>query len=385
MTEHGHTTTRDAAGASATTAVDGGASSAEHAGGQGARTGADGGASSAEHAGGQGARTGADGGASSAEHARGQAARTGADGGASPAEHAGGRRRGADADGGAFAAPGVVEVLEGGYTNAGKIVRVGDTVRRPWRPTSAATAALFEHLAAVGFDGAPRFLGRDEQGREVLTYVPGEAVLEPYPPWALTDEALVGVAQLLRRFHDAVASFDASRHEWEHRVPGRFCDGTISHNDPNLDNVVFRDGRAVALIDFDLASPGSAAWDVACAARLWAPLRDPVDLPPALRDGTVAASPRRSLERLRLFVDAYGLPAGQRARVVDALVAAHDWCYRIVRRAVQNGHGPFQRMWREGGEPKAERTRAWLAAHGDDMLAALVDSDDVPRKPVPNE
>jgi Ser/Thr protein kinase RdoA (MazF antagonist) len=253
-----------------------------------------------------------------------------------------------------------MEILRGGYTNAGRVVRIGDTVRRPWRETSPATGALLEHLEQAGFHGAPRFLGADAEGRETLTYIAGDAALEP---WALTDDALVSVASLLRRFHDAVASFDASGYVWPQAVPAAFRDGTISHNDPNLDNVVFVDGRAVALIDFDLASPGSAVWDVACAARLWAPLRADEDLPEALRG--------RTLERLRLFADAYGLAAQQRERMVDALAEAHAWCYRIVRGAVGSGHEPFERMWREGGEQRAERTRAWLVAHKEQMRNAV--------------
>jgi aminoglycoside phosphotransferase (APT) family kinase protein len=267
-----------------------------------------------------------------------------------------------------------MEVLRGGYTNEGHVVRVGDTVRRPWRATTPATGALLRHLERVGFDGAPRFLGRDEDGREILSYIPGRAAIEPQERWALTDEALISVARLLRRFHDAVASFDPSDHEWPQAVPAAFRDGSISHNDPNLDNIVFVSGRAVALIDFDLASPGSAVWDVACAARLWAPLRDPRDAPHG-----------RSLQRLRLFLDAYGLPARKRARVVDAMVPAHEWCYRIVRGALQIGHEPFERMWRAGGEAKADRTRAWLIAHDAQMRKAVVDSADDPRKPVSNE
>jgi Ser/Thr protein kinase RdoA (MazF antagonist) len=251
-------------------------------------------------------------------------------------------------------------ILRGGYTNDGLVVRVGDTVRRPWRETSPATGALLEHLEAAGFDGAPRFLGRDDDGREVLSYVEGEAAIEPHPSWALGDEALVSVARLLRRFHEAVAGFDPAPHVWPKPVPAAFRDGTVSHNDPNLDNVVFRDGRAVALIDFDLAAPGSALWDVACAARLWAPLRDPADVP---HD--------RSLHRLRLFLDAYELPASDRGRVIDAMVEAHAWCYRIVRGALRNGHQPFERMWRAGGEAKAERTRAWLLAHDTEMRNAV--------------
>jgi hypothetical protein len=195
-----------------------------------------------------------------------------------------------------------MEVLRGGYTNDGQVVRMGDTVRRPWRETSPATQALLDHLERAGFEGAPRFLGRDEDGREVLSYVPGRAAIEPHEPWALSDGALVSVARLLRRFHAAVAGFDARRHTWPQRVPCAFQDGSVSHNDPNLD---------------------------------------------------------------------YELPAAERGRVVDALVEAHEWCYRIVRGALRNGHEPFERMWRAGGEAKAGRTRAWLAAHDEEMRNAI--------------
>jgi hypothetical protein len=257
-----------------------------------------------------------------------------------------------------------VEVpLHGGFTNAGLVTRVGNTVRRPQRPTSPATHALLEHLGRVGFDGAPRFLGVDERGREVLSYIPGQAVIPPYPDWALTDDALVSVAQLLRRYHDAVATFDPRRHGWPQPAPLEFRGEIISHNDPNLDNVIFRGGRAVALIDFDLSSPGSAVWDVACAARLWAPLRDAADAPEELRG--------LALDRLRTFVDAYGLPPGDRTRVVDAMVTAHEWCYDIVRAAVAGGHPTFERIWRDGGSTRAERTVSWLESNAPRMRAAL--------------
>jgi Phosphotransferase enzyme family len=252
-------------------------------------------------------------------------------------------------------------LLPGGLTNAGRVSRVGDTVRRP--PSSAATWALLEHLEHVGFDGAPRFLGVDDRGREMLSFLPGQAAIEPVEDWAWTDEALVSVAELLRRYHDAVASFDPAGRDWPDFVPAAFRDRLVCHNDPNLDNVIFSGGVAVGLIDFDLAGPGSAAWDVACAARLWAPLRDERDVPEPVRG--------RTLARLRLFVDTYGLAPEDRARVVDAAVHTHDRCYRVVRAAVDRGHGPFARMWREGGRERAERTRCWLASHGDQLRAAV--------------
>jgi hypothetical protein len=254
--------------------------------------------------------------------------------------------------------------LPGGLTNAGRVSRVGDTVRRPWRPTSPSTWALLDHLERVGFDGAPRFLGVDDHGREILSFIPGEAAIEPYQDWALTDEALVSVAELLRRYHVAAASFDAASHAWPDFVPQEFRDGLVSHNDPNLDNVIFSGGVAVGLIDFDLASPGSAVWDVACTARLWAPLRDERDAPEKLRG--------RSLERLRIFIDAYGLPRSDRLRVVDAAIHTHERCYRVVRAALDGGHETFGRMWREGGQARTVRTRRWIASHGPQMRAALL-------------
>jgi hypothetical protein len=254
-------------------------------------------------------------------------------------------------------------LLSGGLTNAGLVTRVGDTVRRPQGPTSPASRAVLEHLERVGFDGAPRFLGIDEQGRETLAYIPGEAATEPYEDWALSDEALVSVAGLLPRYHDAIASFDPTGHVWSDFVPPEFRRGVISHNDPNLDNVIFSGDHAVALIDFDLASPGSAVWDVACAARLWAPLRDERDAPEQVRG--------RSLERLRIFVEAYGLSRRDRALVADALIPAHERCYRVIRSALGDGHETFRRMWRNGGRQRADRTRRWLISNDARMRAVL--------------
>ena len=255
------------------------------------------------------------------------------------------------------------EPLHGGTANRGAVFRVGDTVRRPSRPTMPATAALLDHLASVGFE-APRHLGLDRQGREVLSYVPGEAVTPPYPSWALDRPALLSVARLLRRYADAVADFDATRHEWPVRPPPEFTGPSVAHNDPNLDNVVFRDGRAVALIDFDLAAPAAAVWDVAAAARLWAPLRPPDTISDARRSD--------ALERFRAFVDAYGLEDEDRARVVAAASAHHDWAYRIVERGAEQGRPGFASYWTSDAAVRSRRTREWLSA-GAQSLQALLD------------
>jgi hypothetical protein len=229
-------------------------------------------------------------------------------------------------------------VLHGGLTNAGRVTRVGDTVRRP--QSGAATWALLEHLERAGFDGAPRFLGLDDRGREMLTYLPGEAAIEPLQDWVWSDDALVSVAELLRRYHDAAATFDVAAHAWPDFAPPPFRGGLVCHNDPNLDNVIFADGVAVGLIDFDLAAPGSAAWDVACAARLWAPLRDERDLPEELRG--------RTLERLRLFADAYGLIPRDRHRLVRTIRKRIVDHIEGIRRMAAVGDPAFVRIVHKG-------------------------------------
>lgn len=46
-------------------------------------------------------------------------------------------------------------------------------------PQSPAVHALLPHFEAVGFDGAPRFLGIDDEEREILSYVAGEPAQAP--------------------------------------------------------------------------------------------------------------------------------------------------------------------------------------------------------------
>jgi hypothetical protein len=197
----------------------------------------------------------------------------------------------------------------------------------------------------------------------VLTYVPGTAVTPPYPAWALTDEALVSVADLLRAYHRAVSTFDLTAHAWPPSPPPMFAGELISHNDLNLDNIVFRDGRAVSLIDFDLASPGSRVWDVACAARLWAPLRPDRYIDDARRG--------RALARFRLFVDCYGLGDLDRDRLVSAVLQNHEWSYDIVGIAAANGHTAFSDYW-SGAAQRADETRQWYLDNADVLHDVLI-------------
>jgi hypothetical protein len=90
-----------------------------------------------------------------------------------------------------------------------RVVRIGDTVRRPPHPWSATIHELLRHLEDIEFPYSPRFLGIDAEGREMLGYLDGES---GPAGWAkvVDDTGLVAMARLLREYHEAVRGFRPS-------------------------------------------------------------------------------------------------------------------------------------------------------------------------------
>jgi hypothetical protein len=80
-------------------------------------------------------------------------------------------------------------------------VRVGNTVRRRAYGNVAFVQDLLVFLEDQGFPLVPRFLGMDEQGREILSYLEGENW--PDSGSGLSDDLLEQAARAIRRSHDA--------------------------------------------------------------------------------------------------------------------------------------------------------------------------------------
>ncbi len=92
----------------------------------------------------------------------------------------------------------------------------------------------------------------------------------------------------------------------------------MCHNDVEPSNVVFRDGIAVALLDFEFAALGRPVYDVAQLARLCVPIA-------------------------------------------------------AARRSVDAGHPSAVAMWnRTGGRERYDRRRRWWTDHHDRFAAALL-------------
>jgi Phosphotransferase enzyme family len=189
-------------------------------------------------------------------------------------------------------------------------------VYREAGPWSSTVLALLRHLDQAGFAGAPQVIGSGltPDGREMVSYVPGAS---PHPH-AWSEDAVAGVGTLLASLHAAAATFvpppDASWKPWFGReLPA--SQWVIGHGDTGPWNIVARDGRPVALIDFEFAGPVGAVWDLAQAAWLNAQLHDD-DVAGRLGLPDLAARGRQ----LRLMLDGYGLPAGQRGSFVDKMI-----------------------------------------------------------------
>lgn len=258
--------------------------------------------------------------------------------------------------------------LEGGIAHAGQVVRVGPHVLRPSSPHSVSIHAFLQAVRVAGFEGAPSPVGIDEDGRERLVFIDGDVPVTPYPEWSRSDAALASVARLLRGLHDAARGFDPQGLTWDDSLADPAGGTVVCHNDVELSNVVFRDGIAVALLDFEFAAPGRPVYDLAHLARLCVPIEDDVD------QARLGWRPADRPARLRLVADTYGLDrASDRTELLTAIAVAIDRIEAAVRCSVDAGHPGAVELWnRTGGRERYVRRRRWWTAHRDEFAAALL-------------
>ena len=222
------------------------------------------------------------------------------------------------------------EILAGG--NSTVVVRVGDTVRRTAGPWTGSVRRLLTELRLAGVSEVPAHLGLDEQGREVVEFLPGEVAGYPLPDW-LWDPALVQQAgSLLRRLHDASAPLARQPGPWQ--LPAHEPREVVCHNDVAPYNMVFRDGRLVGLIDFDTASPGPRIWDLAYLAYRLCPFGDDA--------GKAAPRGRDRQRRLDQLIEAYGWDFDPAQMLRVAATRLEELAAWTDQRAVQTGRPDFR-------------------------------------------
>lgn len=249
-----------------------------------------------------------------------------------------------------------VELEGGGRT---LVTRRGNTILRPVAPWTATIHALLRHLEAVGFSGSPRVVadGYDGDGNEVLAYIDGESP----QPHAWSEQGVWHLGRLLRRLHEATASFsppdDAVWQPYYFRSSS--AEAIIGHGDASPWNILAQDGVPVAFVDWEDAGPIERMDEIAHAAWLNAQLHDD-DV--ADRQGLPGAEERA--HQLRAFLDGYELPPQERESFVSHMIeyAIRD-CAREAIEAQDTPESraddalpPWAMAWRA-------RSAAWMIQH----------------------
>lgn len=252
-------------------------------------------------------------------------------------------------------------VLKGGIANAGAVVRIGGTVRRPSSPQMNFVHSLMQHLRNEGCEVVPEPLGVDREGREVLAWIPGEAAADPWPDWAGDEDLLLSVAQTQQQLHSAAASYEnPADAQWATTAGDYFPPGVsgslLCHNDLSLTNVVVAGTTVAGVIDWDFAAPVDPLFDIMVTARHWIPFA-----PPEWRIEPLSESD--ATRRWTLFADAHELTRADRERVISLAPLFIEQAGRnISQLAKEAGHGSgYQALIDRGYLNSVADTLAWLA------------------------
>jgi hypothetical protein len=232
-----------------------------------------------------------------------------------------------------------VWLIDPGVTRASSLSSV--SVKGP----RAFAHRLLDFFAERGWAGAPQFLGTDELGREVLSYLDGHVAWEAeQPPDVRSERSLTRIAGLVREFHDLTAGSTLAGDA-----------EVVCHNDLSPKNTVYRDLGAglhpVAFIDWDLAAPGRRVHDV--AFMCWQYL----DLGPGITEVSDAIS------GIRMLCDAYRL--AERGDLVETILWWQDRCWRGIQASAAAGTPSGLALRDAGAITEVRNAWQWVRNHRD--------------------
>ncbi len=233
------------------------------------------------------------------------------------------------------------------------VVRVGDTLRRPMPERAGYVHDLLRMLAHYEWPGAPRYLGTDEDGREILTYLDGYVASSPaQPPEIWSEASLVRVSKLVRQFHDLTAGTQLAGD-----------DEVACHNDLAPRTTVYRDDglgmRPYAFIAWDHAAPGRRIHDV--AHLCWQFL----ELGPGR---STADGPARLVG---LIADSYDLLNRDRRELVEAILWWQDRSWRGIETQADAGDTAMEQLRADGYVTAIQEAYEWVTQHRATLEAAV--------------
>jgi len=241
--------------------------------------------------------------------------------------------------------------LAGGNAS-GDVVRIGSTVRKSW---TASTPSVFEYITALRSAGVdvPAVFGRDDQGRQVTEFIPGQLAMESDP---LTSSELSRVGAMVRAIHDASATFvPAENAIWDTAIPAPSSD-FVCHNDLAPWNLII--GERWVFIDWDASAPSTRLWDLAYAAQAFT-------LNPH-------QAPERAAQDLSAFVAGYRADGELRAALPQALYQRAEAMLDLLTRSHRVGLEPWASMFLDGHGDHWSAAAEFAGSHRDLWKAALV-------------
>jgi Phosphotransferase enzyme family len=255
------------------------------------------------------------------------------------------------------------ELLTGG--NVSNVYRSGGTVRRELKSESTKIHELLKHLENKGFSYAPTFLGIDEKGREILTFIEGEAGNYPLKKYMWSNEVLKEIAKMLRLYHDAVSDF--SLVGWQSIVHPPQPFEVICHNDFAIYNIIFNQEKPVGIIDFDVAGPGPRLWDIAYTLYTCVPLSRVHHLEtgePVYYNTNKHAD--RIKQRVELFFESYGQEVAK--DYVEMVLLRLEGLCQTMKRKAKEGDIAFQKMIEEGHFDHYQKDITFIREHGNEWI-----------------
>lgn len=241
--------------------------------------------------------------------------------------------------------------LLGGNASGG-VVRVGDTVRKPWTAATPSVTAYMRTLRSAGVD-LPEPRGRDAAGRQVIEFVPGQLAIER---GRLASVDLRRIGAMVRAIHDASARHLVSGdNRWERAIAAPAAE-LVCHNDLAPWNLVL--GDRWVFIDWDAAAPSTRLWDLAYAAQAFA-LNDPSE------------TPSDAAEDLAAFVDGYAADADLRRGLPTAMADRATAMLELLRRSSESGVEPWASMFASGHGEHWRAVAAYVRHHREVWASAL--------------
>ncbi|BCB02573.1 phosphotransferase [Bacillus sp. KH172YL63] len=255
------------------------------------------------------------------------------------------------------------EKLSGG--NVSSVYRLRDTVRRAVKPESGNIHQLLKHLERKGYNHAPKFLGIDERGREILSFIEGEGGNYPLKEYMWSDESLREIAKMMRLYHDAVSDFPVPD-DWQPMDNTPDPVEVICHNDFAVYNIIYQNEKPAGIIDFDVAAPGPRLWDIAYTLYTCIPLsrhyHNEAGEAVHYDEGKDAAGKK---QRIEVFFEAYGMEGIENGFVEMVIRRLEGLCHYMKRKAAE-GDSAFQKMIEEGHYDHYQKDIAFIRQNGND-------------------